>query len=144
MKCIMLHLWGINVIIGEELGLVFCWPAFIKGVFRISGRKCPSTKVWHPSWMLVGTVFKTSKKKSFSIQQVVNLGSPHHGCYSTKTLCGLKGWPGNDSAALKAWGCNVSNPLPLPSSESNPNNQESNEKQEKKVWELISNENFWI
>lgn len=74
--------------------------------------------------------------------QVVNLGSPHHGCYGTKNWCGFKEIPENDSAALQARGCNVSNTLRLLSSGSNPNNQESNEKQKKKVWELISNENL--
>lgn len=104
--------------------------------------KCTGTKAWHCSWKLAEAVFKTSKKKKWFSMQVVNLGSPHHGCYGTKNWCGFKEIPENDSAALQAWGCNISNTLHLLSSGSNPNNQESNEKQKKKVWELISNVNL--
>lgn len=67
------------------------------------------------------------------MQEAVNLESPHHRCYGTKILCRFKVRLDNDSAALQAWGCNVSNPLPLPSSGSNLNKQENNEKKKKKV-----------
>lgn len=70
-------------------------------------------------------------------KQRVNLGSPYYGCYDTKILCGLKRRPENDSAALQTWVSNASSALPLPFSRSNPKNQERNEKQKKKVRELI-------
>lgn len=92
MKCIMSHLGGIDVVIGGESGLVVMLTSLHrKKYLGFQAGKWTSTIVWHLFWKLMKAKLKASNRICFLMQHAMILGSPHHGCYGTKILGGLKG-----------------------------------------------------